>query len=48
MMHQQGNAMAAANTSVENSNAAVYVAFVIARIYAAVADLTLCWQGHTH
>ncbi|WP_374556545.1 hypothetical protein [Aquitalea pelogenes] len=35
----------AANTSVENINAAIYVAFGIAMICAAVADLILWWQG---
>lgn len=35
---------AAANTSVENINAAVYVAFGIALLCAAVADLILWWQ----
>ncbi|NWK80320.1 hypothetical protein [Aquitalea sp. LB_tupeE] len=35
----------AANTSVENINAAVYVAFGIALICAAVADLILWWPG---
>jgi uncharacterized membrane protein HdeD (DUF308 family) len=35
----------AANTSVENINAAIYVVFGIALICAAVADLILWWQG---
>ena len=38
----------AANTSVENINAAVYVAFGIALICAAVADLIHWWSGRRH